>query len=200
MDASICSIMASFSHLSLHNCAHYCGHKGQSCILTIPFLNRPRLCSLTCFFRQGEGIIKLIESVFSLPLLFVVTYGITLMWSVFGKVRKYEICDRGVTLQTPLYVCCSRTDLDILPGPVTDVARWDDCSRLWHGQASAPIEVVHRDRFLLGSASHFFIFPHDNERHAVHDALQRRLAVITGGPLLQNPVQQGEPPAYQRHE
>jgi len=112
---------------------------------------------------------------------------------VFGRVSKYEVSDDGIILYTPLFCCCPRNNLDVQPGPVTNVRPWDDCSRLWHGQYAAPIEVTHKDHFwcgwMGGARRSYYIFPEEGEREALLAAVERRLnamAVQEGRPLLQN--------------
>lgn len=121
--------------------------------------------------------------------LFIVTYGITLVTIVFGRVSKYEIAAEGITLYTPLFCLCPRNDLNVQPGPVTNVNPWDDCSRLWYGQYAAPIEVTHKDSFWCGAKKSYYLFPEESDREAMHTYLQRRVNALPNQderPLVQN--------------
>merc|ERR1711988_611553 len=83
---------------------------------------------------KGDGIEMFVEYPLYFPMLFVVTYGITLMILVFGRAKKYAIGAEGVSLNIPLLVCCPNRELYMQAGPITNVGQWDDFSRLWYGQ------------------------------------------------------------------
>lgn len=147
----------------------------------------PIIIVLIIGLTEGEGIVKLVESPLYVPGLFIATFGITLVVVVFGRVSKYEINESAITCYTPLFCLCPRNDLDIQAGPVTNVRPWDDCSRLWHGQYAAPVEVTHKDHFWCGAKRSYYLFPEEQEREALLAALERRiqaLAAQEARPLL----------------
>merc|ERR1711935_836670 len=141
----------------------------------------PAIILLIVAVTKGEGIEALAESAIYIPALFIITYGITLMLVVYGRVSKYEIDPaQGITLHVSMCCCCPRRQLDMIPNPVVDVNRWDDCSRLWYGQPDPPIEVSYEDHCCWGKST-YYLFPEAADRQQMIHALNQRRDNLTAG-------------------
>jgi len=150
----------------------------------------PAIVLLFVAVTKGEGIEYLFESVLIIPGLFVITYGFTLVAMTFGRATQYDVdVQQGIHVHVPLLLCFMRRPLEVQRGPIVKVERWDGCSKLWHGQPNAPLEVTYVDSFLCGMKRSYYLFPRAGQKDSMHELLTRRVDFLDTNPLIQ-------PPAY----